>query len=78
MDLGRDARTSTQSRRLVRRKGANAAGRTRALRASPNHKEDCMQRAGSIILPPPPSKVETVHETTLKPDFSRFCVRLSI
>jgi len=45
----------------------------RALRASQNRKEDSLQRAGSIILPPP-SKVETVHEIVLKPDFSRFCV----
>ena len=33
----------------------------RALRASQNRKEDSIQRAGSITLPPP-SKVETVHE----------------
>ena len=33
----------------------------RALRASQNRKEDNLQRARSIILPPP-SKVETVHE----------------
>jgi len=45
----------------------------RALRASQNRKEGSVQRAGSIILPPP-SKVETVHEIILKPDLSRFCV----
>jgi len=39
----------------------------RALRASRNRKEDSVQRAGSIILPPP-SKVETVREIILKPD----------
>jgi hypothetical protein len=45
----------------------------RALRASQNRKENSVERAGSIILPPP-SKVETVHEIILKPDLSRFCV----
>ena len=45
----------------------------RALHASQSRKEDSVQRAGSIILPPP-SKVETFHEIILKPDLSRFCV----
>jgi len=45
----------------------------RALRASQNRKEDSVQRAGSIILPPL-FKVETVHEIILKPGLSRFCV----
>ena len=45
----------------------------RALRASQNRKENSVQRAGSIILPPL-FKVETVHEIILKPDLSRFCV----
>ena len=45
----------------------------RALRASQNRKEDSVQRAGSMILPPP-SKVEIVHEIILKPNLSRFCV----
>ena len=45
----------------------------RALRASQNHEEGSVQRAGSIIIQPP-SKVKTVHEIILKPDLSRFCV----